>query len=624
MQKINSLLNSLPFQGKEATRWFTLVELIVVITILAILWTIAFISLQWYSKDARDSVRISDISKIKTSLELFQLDAWKYPETTTPTNITYSWAIAWTQWTFWEETFNNVTKLDKIPLDPVTDRKYVYSVTNTKQEYQLAWIMEWDEVTWFLNQTNATLKTAMLKISWNYNWKLLKVSTGGIDYILAIPSIITSSWFTLEQIVAGKLLAYNGYKNLPAQYAGSSYDLLWDSAINLINNSNLVVYSWSLATLSDTTQTWIDARKEMIIKLQNAYSWTALTSIWEISQILSTQTTNSAATEALSTTMVSNNLWWSITASSGWWQTAVNSCKDSSKPTDNWHITFTVGTPTSLNQDYVKDATNCWYICTGWYTWNDCSLPNFYQNCNSVWQKLIASTTYWTCSAPDIIICFWSWTWYTLAACNVWTNVSWIDRITSWWYYFQWGRNKWFDRTDASQQSSIINWDIWLNMWTDTYWFVWNSSFSSPYSWANTNITENWWVKESEKLTATYLNSTSTYRQKMQWPCLDWYHVPTKQEWSSLFYAWDWHLWDTAWTATVWDDLKNALKLPITGSRHRYNGLLQFIDTYGGYRSSSPSNNQAYWHMFSTSNIDIWVNSLLPTSIALNVRCFKN
>jgi len=55
---------------------FTLVELIVVITILAILWTIAFISLAWYSQDARDSTRISDLSTMKTSLELFHLNAW--------------------------------------------------------------------------------------------------------------------------------------------------------------------------------------------------------------------------------------------------------------------------------------------------------------------------------------------------------------------------------------------------------------------------------------------------------------------------------------------------------------------------------------------------------------------
>ena len=61
---------------------FTLVELIVVITILSILGIIAFISLQWYTKIARDTSRISDISKIKTSLELFALESWKYPNVT--------------------------------------------------------------------------------------------------------------------------------------------------------------------------------------------------------------------------------------------------------------------------------------------------------------------------------------------------------------------------------------------------------------------------------------------------------------------------------------------------------------------------------------------------------------
>ena len=39
---------------------FTMVELIVVITILAILWTIAFINFQWYSWLARDSKRLND------------------------------------------------------------------------------------------------------------------------------------------------------------------------------------------------------------------------------------------------------------------------------------------------------------------------------------------------------------------------------------------------------------------------------------------------------------------------------------------------------------------------------------------------------------------------------------
>jgi prepilin-type N-terminal cleavage/methylation domain-containing protein len=49
---------------------FTLVELIVVITILAILGTIAFISLQGYSADARNSKRTEDLGNILKSVEL--------------------------------------------------------------------------------------------------------------------------------------------------------------------------------------------------------------------------------------------------------------------------------------------------------------------------------------------------------------------------------------------------------------------------------------------------------------------------------------------------------------------------------------------------------------------------
>lgn len=38
---------------------FTIVELVVVLTILAILWTIWFLSFQWYNNSSRDSVRLT-------------------------------------------------------------------------------------------------------------------------------------------------------------------------------------------------------------------------------------------------------------------------------------------------------------------------------------------------------------------------------------------------------------------------------------------------------------------------------------------------------------------------------------------------------------------------------------
>jgi len=49
---------------------FTLVELIVVITILAILWTIAFISLQGYTSDAKNTKVESDLRNIAWAIEV--------------------------------------------------------------------------------------------------------------------------------------------------------------------------------------------------------------------------------------------------------------------------------------------------------------------------------------------------------------------------------------------------------------------------------------------------------------------------------------------------------------------------------------------------------------------------
>ena len=69
---------------------FTLVELIVVITILVILGTIAFLSLQGYIGSAHDSSRITDIDNISKALDISMIKIGTYPAPDNSFVVTYS------------------------------------------------------------------------------------------------------------------------------------------------------------------------------------------------------------------------------------------------------------------------------------------------------------------------------------------------------------------------------------------------------------------------------------------------------------------------------------------------------------------------------------------------------
>lgn len=72
---------------------FTLVELIVVVTILVILGTIAFISLGGYAASARDSARVENLANLHKGLSLLQVKSGKYPMPESSVNITASGTV---------------------------------------------------------------------------------------------------------------------------------------------------------------------------------------------------------------------------------------------------------------------------------------------------------------------------------------------------------------------------------------------------------------------------------------------------------------------------------------------------------------------------------------------------
>lgn len=73
-------------------KWFTLIELIIVITVLTILATLWFISFWDYTWQSRDSKRVSDLLTIEKWIILSSIENLEYPE---PENTWKAESIDW-------------------------------------------------------------------------------------------------------------------------------------------------------------------------------------------------------------------------------------------------------------------------------------------------------------------------------------------------------------------------------------------------------------------------------------------------------------------------------------------------------------------------------------------------
>ena len=386
---------------------FTLVELIVVITILAILWTIAFISLQWYAANARDSRRISDIWNIKKSLELFTLQTEKYPLPDNGETVTYSWEIVWTQWTLWDNVVKQLSRnIKKKPLDPITNEEYIYSTTENRWEYEVLAIYEW----WIanntiLNQTHAA-DTWYVKVDGTYN----QLYTSTDSFIIPTPSLITSEELPLvldgtnikSQVVTGQL-------NRPSR-TNTAVQTWWLDIV-------LSVYTGSLKKTS-TDQEKIDA----MAAIQSAYTWSILSIVWSYQNLLS-QTSTWELVSFVDVVVLNNNTSWQNVSASQWW--------NESPSLDWWRVL-----DSNCDIDDIVIWTQTWAGCNStlwdWFEW-------WKQDNGSDWTVWSCLDYSWnnnaTCTIDDVSMASSTKanTWFTGINSNLDTEV---DNI--WWKLYTW------------------------------------------------------------------------------------------------------------------------------------------------------------------------------------------
>ncbi len=250
-------------------KWFTMVELIIVVLILLVLWIIAYLSLTKYTKVSRDSTRLADIKSIRTSLELFSLDTWKYPKPDNGIEVSYSWDLLRTQWTVWDNVFRNISEnLNKKPIDPLFETEYVYSITNMRTEYETMWVFE--QQLSFENNNNLILEKAealekyYIKVEWTYNG--LYVMTPNI--LFPTPSII--NWEVYEEIdfvdelslIKSQVITWGD--NVPDLWVHQMVSVTWALDLN--------IQTWSVVNENSSTDDKILA----INLLQEAYFWSSV------------------------------------------------------------------------------------------------------------------------------------------------------------------------------------------------------------------------------------------------------------------------------------------------------------------------------------------------------------
>ncbi|EKE26426.1 MAG: hypothetical protein ACD_4C00296G0001, partial [uncultured bacterium (gcode 4)] len=386
------------FSPLSLIHWFTIVELIVIITIVAILWTISFLSYSWFTSNTRNSMRMTDMKTISSSLDLYLATSSKYPIPSNPSSIMYSWSLVWTQWTFWSSVLQAVSQINKIPLDPVYQTEYSYSLLNNNKEYQVSWIQE--NVSAYNNsnfklktiqQANAATISAQAIIKWNYNSLVAKVSSWSNIYIFALPTITLSdlSQTDLAQISSGSFVL-DKEANLPNSYETTSLSLNWNS----FYFQPQIIWSWSdIETLTnDSAQL-----SSFTTNLQNAYKNNANLQWLDLYETVINESTWSTLLANFTTNLIKQILNSSVTIITAniisWTWVTYSNCNPTTfswytipslnhsqtqavtktSIISNWNLNYSISaTCTDWNLSYSEEiittSCNSWYVSGGWNT----------------------------------------------------------------------------------------------------------------------------------------------------------------------------------------------------------------------------------------------------------------
>lgn len=271
---------------------FTLVELIIVISILAILWTIAFFAMQWYSRDTRNSVRLADLSKINKTLGMKISEIWKVLIPDEFVNISASWTNIIYQWIAWEKVLPALW-MSNWWKDPKNNKYYSYSTNTTLTKYQLIWFLEWDPIANMTNKIYAAeddISERNIKVFWDELWILLSPTTN--QPITSWVDLLNST-DDYKAVFSDGIIEQWLWKDLFTYFYNRNYKLLSNRNIANFDKNLVLFFDMSTTTQSGSSilikdfssywNNWICKNNWVIENCWSSINWPILEKWWYMS-----------------------------------------------------------------------------------------------------------------------------------------------------------------------------------------------------------------------------------------------------------------------------------------------------------------------------------------------------
>jgi len=505
--------------------------------------------------------------------------------------ISVTYYANWWEFEGWE-TVNNTVQTFK---EPTEWRKYSHT-SNINDD-------------WTTNSSsgypNSQATKQVIKNIWSKKLHVnLKYSTeNSWDYLYVFKWEYT--WTPTKNMSEWQEYTFNWWNSQNRSYS-TGFDIDWDTLTFAFYSDGSVQYYWYYATIDGVSWYITDGEIKTPTREWYVFLWWHETWSLELYDLMQTFTEDK---ELYAWRRWENEVnlkfdanWWFF---NDWEEINVIYIKQ-----DEWEFEPTIDIP--LPQRNVVEWDNCsWWIFGWWYTdTNYTTVFTWITDKILEWQVIYAR---WL-SFNELTIGNWDNS-ITIMDRNLWASEAWTWENSYWYYYQRWNNYGFYPPVKSSSWMVDASW-YWPNNYYSSNIFIYNNA-----SWDSSNNKNLWWWSWD---TLSILWEWTD--EDRQWPCPNWYHVPSTYEWWSLYDVRMNSRTESAEDNLIWNQFSKDLKLPYAGYMYSYSSTpwTSLRGSYGYYLSSSPYSNE-------TDVYDLWIYSenlgthgMTNRVTGRSVRCFKN